>query len=164
MALCRMGREYNPSHRTCRSCERQGIKVCKQTKKPRKIHTTGINNGAFVCTKDLKSPNYWTNKQNGRRIYQGERKAWERVLVGAYYLFGPAKGKRRLTVTRFVPNRNHFMRDKTNREGSLKPLEDALVNLKVLVDDRDEFLDRLDLKQEIDPGHPRVEILIEDIA
>ena len=83
--------------------------------------------------------------------------------MGTVFLFGKAEGKRRLTVTRYVPNRNWFMRDKTNREGSLKPLEDALVNLKVLIDDRDEWLERPDLIQEIDKEFPRVEILIEDI-
>ena len=164
MALCQLGREYNPLHRTCKSCVAQGIKKCSQTKKSRKLYTAGVNNGAFVCTKDLRSPNYWTNKQYGRRIYVGEPAQWERLLMGTVYLFGKAQGKRRLTVTRFVPNRNWFMKDKTNREGSLKPLEDALVNLGVLIDDRDEWLDRLDLIQEIDKEFPRVEILIEDLA
>lgn len=163
---CFLGRAYDVKHAACISCIRQGIKTCKQVKKRRaaqEIHTVVAEGKWLVCTKDLRTPNDWTNKMYGKKIYRGERAAWEKQFRGTVHLWGKASGKRRLTVIRYVPDKRSLMKDKTNREGAMKPLEDALVNQGVLVDDKDEFLERAELRQEIDQARPRVAILVEDI-
>jgi hypothetical protein len=163
---CFLGRVYDDKHATCISCIRAGEKTCKQVKKKRKahdIHTVMAEGKWLMCTKDLRTPNDWTNKMYGKKIYRGERSAWEKQFRGIIHLWGKASGKRRLTVIRYVPDKRYLMKDKTNREGAMKPLEDALVNQGVLVDDRDEFLERADLRQEIDPARVGVAILVEDI-
>jgi len=158
-------RFYNSDHPTCRSCISQGANTCKpqKQKKVRKRYEAYQRGNVLVCTKDLRTPNDWTNKEYGKRIYRGEREAWKRLFRGAFFIWGKPTGRRRLTVTRYVPGKNHFMKDRTNIEGSMKPLEDALVNMGILIDDKVEFLHREEPRQEVDKTFPRVEIEIEDM-
>lgn len=164
--LCTLRTDYDPNHPTCKSCQKQGVKCdLKGRKKSRKQHHNFMKGNKCVCTRDLRTPNDWTNRMgdHGRKVYSGYKKGWLRDLEYAAFAWGEAKGKRRLTVVRFVPNKSHLMKDKTNREGSLKPLEDALVTLGVLIDDCDTHMERPDLEQVVDKCFPRVEITVEDI-
>jgi hypothetical protein len=167
-ACCPFGRPLDEMHPTCVSCRRQQIN-CRQTsharlhkkqKQPVSSYPVGEK---LICIKDLRTPNDWTNKEHGKLIYARERREWEKCLRGSLFLWGKATSKRYLMVTRYIRDARDLIRDQTNREGALKPLEDALVRAGVLVDDRDEFLVREPLKQEIDRSFPRVEICIRKI-
>lgn len=162
--MCYVGRAYDPGHRTCRSCETQGARTCATRKRPRRAQAalgTITEAGVLVVYRDLRTPNAWTNKDRGNLIYRAERKAWERACAPLPHVLGIATGRRLLRVVRVVPDQRHLIRDETNRQGALKPLEDALVRLGVLLDDADEFLTR-ELVQVIDRDRPRVEIRVED--
>lgn len=167
---CSIGRAiFDPQHPTCRSCQKQdiGCRKPKAAKPPLQVYPIG---NRLVVTKDLRTPNDWTGAPNGKAIYRRERSEWGKILQGtrrkmgaALILWGKATGKRRLTVIRYTRRPQDFIKDVTNREGSLKPLEDALVKAGVLIDDRDEFMERPPLRQEVDARFPRVEIILEDL-
>lgn len=163
MAICPVGRtSRDPEHRTCAGCIRRGLDGCRPKRRRVEPPTVHWLNGKVVCTRDLRTPNDWTNKQGGDRIYRSERRAWQKLIEPLSLLWGKPLGRRHLRVTRYVRDGRSLYRDETNREGSLKPLEDALVRLGVLIDDRDEYLSRDPLRQEIDAAWPRVEIEITD--
>jgi hypothetical protein len=163
---CEFGRTYNPEHRSCISCKAQGVSTCNtKKKKTRHENFQAYNKGkVLICTKDLRSPNDWTNKEFGKRIYQGEKRAWKKMFMGTIFLWGRATGKRRLKVTRYVAQKGHFMKDRTNIEGSMKPLEDALTEEGVLLDDEMALMERESPRQIVDAVFPRVEIEVEDIV
>ncbi len=168
------GRTYDPEHPVCVSCERQEGKCSQRHKRGKQRMSLPVRpetiegRRILICDCDLDSPNKWTNKAQGRQIYKGIRQRWERQLMAhAKPWFGKHKNrKRRLTITRYVPTKAHLMRDTTNIEGSPKPLEDALVNLGVLKDDAQQWLERLPVKQSVDPelAHPIVVLCIENIT
>ena len=170
--LCPFGRTHNPDHRTCISCAKKGVKTCTTKKrKTRHENFQAYNKGnVLICTKDLRSPNDWTNRTSknesdlGRKIYQGEKRAWKKMFRGTLFLWGRATGKRRLKVTRYVAQKGHFMKDRTNIEGSMKPLEDALTEEGVLLDDTEALMEREAPEQIVDSLFPRVEIEVEDVA
>ena len=86
------------------------------------------------------------------------------MFMGTIFLWGRATGKRRLRVTRYVAQKGHFMKDRTNIEGSMKPLEDALTEAGVLLDDEMALMEREAPRQIVDAVFPRVEIEVEDIV
>lgn len=167
---CPVGRLFNEKHVTCQACLRQ-IGNCLGTKKNivNKAKNIKIKYNAYpvgnkmICLKDLRTPNDWSNKNNGKFIYRNERNSWEKLLINSIYLWGKPIGKRRLEVVRYVKRSQDMIKDITNREGAFKPLEDALKRVGVIIDDRDEFLERLPLEQKIDISFQRVEILLLDI-
>lgn len=173
-SLCPFGREEDQTHPTCKSCAAQDIpcpssgagvsRLRKQAHAPQLTYPLERDGRkVLMSTAEVVSPNTWVNKRFAMRIYAGERKKWERALSGAVYFFGPHDNrKRELIVRRIVNDRRRFLPDKTNREGAMKPLEDALVKLGVLRDDRDKWLFRHDLIQEVDKANPRTEIEVID--
>ena len=173
---CFIGRVYDPKHATCASCPEISDACTRGARKARRSAeqktraayaaspaTIGGAKALIVTGKDLRTPNDWTNKQNGQRIYTRERQEWERLLRGVIHYWGKQSPiqKRRLTITRYVTDARHLMRDRTNLEGACKPLEDALKAVGVIYDDDQHYLLRDTPRQEI--GAPRVEIILEDV-
>lgn len=162
---CPIGRvAHDPRHPTCASCERQGARTCatKRRASPSRPAPAHLEGRRLVVYRDLRTPNAWTNKERGHLIYRSERRAWERACAALPHVVGMATGRRLLSVNRVVPDRRYLIRDETNRQGAMKPLEDALVRLGVLLDDADQHLER-EMFETISHGHcPRVEITIEE--
>lgn len=161
MTMCPFGRTYSASHATCRSCEvQQGPCKAKPKKRAQAVTVRTWHEGmALITTQYLASLNAWNNKP--RYHYTAERKAWEAVLSGTVFLWGKAKGKRRLTVKRLVKNRSGLIKDRDNLIGALKPMKDILTRMGVFVDDSDEFL-FFSIEQGVDKN-PRVEITVGDV-
>jgi Holliday junction resolvase RusA-like endonuclease len=174
--LCDIGRVYDPKHATCRTCPEQSDACRRGAKKQRRAAVEKerssftaspvIIDGAkaiIVTGKDLRTPNDWTNKKNGQRVYVRERKEWERLLSGVIFWWGHQRNgvKRRLSITRYVARADHLMKDRTNLEGACKPLEDALKLAGVIIDDNQKYLLRDTPHQDI--GDPRIIISLEDM-
>ena len=174
--LCRFGRPNKDLHHpTCRSCQAAGIKCgAAEVKGKRKSYRSWVEERdgkkILVTNFDLKSLNTHVNKANGAQIYRGFKATWQRMLGYrkdgkgsniALLIFGPHRNKkRRLEVIRYIKSRKSSM-DETNLQGSLKPIEDALVLAGVLKDDKREWLDRVPPVERIDKENPRVEITVE---
>lgn len=157
MALCKIGRNYDPNHPTCRSCERQGI-VCQKPKKAKlsDLVKTWHAGKVLMTTAYLPSSNHWHGRP--RYVYLQERKKWEQILVGTWALWGvQGEDKRTLLVRRFVSNQNSMILDYDNRVAAIKPLKDTLIKVGVLKDDTDEFC-AFQVEQFIDSSNPRTEI------
>lgn len=159
--ICPGNRTFDADHVSCRSCLRQGIKCPQQSRKKVRVAVVSgpAGPGRWMTTLDLTSPNDWTNKNNGRRIYARCKQQWKKALSGAQYHLGVAQGMRRVEIVRYAP-RGRLM-DKDNCYGSTKPAVDFLVSLGVLLDDDLEHLD-LDVRQEV--GLPRVEFTIKEVG
>lgn len=72
-----------------------------------------------------------------------------------------AAGKRRLTIRRLIERRGKSM-DAPNIIGGAKPLIDALVREKLLVDDTQEYLE-LAAPEEVRDERGGVELVLEDV-
>lgn len=161
--ICGLGRDRRDNdHPVCRSCQRQQAITCVHTAKGKKVkqvfHGTAMMPAGWITSYDLQSPNKYTNKKNGRHIYNGIKKTWARVLTNAVYHLGRATGPRTVRIRRYVSSRSHLM-DRDNLVGSCKPLLDEIVDQDILIDDNTDML-TLDVEQE--KGIPRVEIFVED--
>ena len=164
--------KFDIDHPTCRSCQRQGV-VCQKPKrkKRRSQHSSGVvlidGINVLVCQTDLRSPNDWNNSLKAHEIYAGEKRKWKRLFRNIKYVWGTQRPgiRRKLQVTRRVPNGNFLIKDFGNRVFTLKPVEDALKEAKVIIDDAEEYLESLPPAQVVDPGlkEPMVEIRLTDI-
>lgn len=168
---------YSTNHPVCVSCQQSGVVCGKKARRVKKVKGQRIHHSGpehrgglkvMVCHTDLRTPNDWNNKIDSRLIYLGERSKWTRLFRNVLHLWGPQPQgvRRRLSVTRIVPNRRFLMKDLDNRFFSLKPLEDALKINGVLIDDAEEFLETLPPRQEIDPQRQEtvVEVVLEDLV
>ena len=177
MGICVFGRSQKDlTHPVCKSCQDQG-ETCtvnsKEAKQRQRSLPTNVRHDttggvkSLTCFTDLRTPNDWTNKKNGQKIYRKEREHWFKIMNSHGIMFwGSGKSKkRRMSVTRYVPDERHLYRDRTNEEGSMKPLEDAMVRAGIFHDDERKWLDRLPLKQVVDPtlDNPIVNIIVTEI-
>jgi|GEM_PF-2865835 len=164
----------DPNHTVCISCKKAGVRCPKARKgrsKPRRRHSSGPieRDGRVImlCRTDLRTPNDWNNRTLGQQTYLGERQKWTRLFRNVVHLWGPQPEgvRRRLTVTRIVPDRRFLIKDFDNRIFALKPLEDALKVAGVLTDDAEKYLEALPPRQRVDPAckEPVVEVILEDI-
>lgn len=162
---CPVGRTFDPLHATCGSCpvdcHKGGTKRTRKTGGRSETVNTAFNGRTLVTTARIEGLNKWNNKD--RHAYLMERQKWKRILnCGAVYVWGIAKGRRRVTVTRYVANRTGLIRDADNLASCLKPVKDVMTRMQLLIDDSMEFMDS-DVFQQIDSSFPRTEILVEDI-
>lgn len=169
--------KFDPNHPTCRSCQRQEV-PCQAPSRGRKKrvgrqqHSSGFveKDGAMVlvCQTDLRSPNDWNNSLHAHKIYAGEKRKWVRLFRNAFYIWKEQTPgiRRRLSVTRLVPNRRYLIKDFGNRVFTLKPIEDALKQAGVIIDDSEDYLDSRPPEQVVDPSLPEpvVEIRLDDIV
>jgi hypothetical protein len=72
----------------------------------------------------------------------------------------PAVGRRRLVITRYCKSKRYLL-DRGNLVGGCKPLLDAAIIRGLIKDDTEDALDD-HYQQEVDAGHPRTEITVED--
>ena len=162
--LCPIGRDYDAEHASCRSCERQLGPCIAGKKKRRKKATSQVrtwHQGKTLCTTlFVHGLNAWNNKD--RSAYRNIKREWEKVLAGTVFLWGEAKGKRRLTVERVVTSRSHLIADDVNLEAMTKPIEDVLTEQNVLLDDRREYLERR-ISQRVGPDRVAF-IIVEDLS
>jgi hypothetical protein len=132
----------------------------------------------FRLPHELRSPNAtiwrpWTglaaDRAKWERLLRGELREWQamRNLIGFTQdeaRAGPHVTEhselRALTVTRYVPSRAHFMRDERNLQFSIKGLEDALVRVGLLVDDRREWLRCAPVTQHLCPTGAFVTVVL----
>lgn len=87
-----------------------------------------------------RSPNASPRQHWGRRF--DERNFWESVVGSAAHLqeIPKATGRRSVTYEICKPGKIK-LRDKDNLHASIKHLQDALVNMKLLVDDSPEWIE-----------------------
>jgi hypothetical protein len=136
--MCPFGRAFNEVHVTCRSCLASTGKCTNPNKKriaPPPVVNTWNEGKTLYTTLFVHGLNRWNNKN--RSHYYAVRKSWEAVLAGTVFLWGRAKGKRLLTVTRTVKNKSHLITDHDNLVGCLKPIKDVLTRQGVFIDDDD---------------------------
>lgn len=92
----------------------------------------------FVLPRRLKTP----NKTGGFWASHGERLAWERMLQGAEIkgrVFLPT-WRQKMRVLRLTPSKRWLL-DKDNLDFSCKRLQDAMKELKFIMDDNAKWLD-----------------------
>ena len=172
---CIMGRSIkDEKHPVCQSCEEQAL-VCSESKKSKRKKRSSlqvrpiIENGkkSLVIHCKLESPNKWTNKKYGQKIYRGIRDQWQTLLsFHAVGLWGKHKNrKRRLSIIYYVPDGRARIRDSDNQQGACKPVIDALTRCDIFFDDNDTRLDRLPLQQIVDAtlDEPMVSITVSEI-
>lgn len=156
--MCWIGRDhYDANHPTCVSCRKQGV-ACRKpkaaTKRPPLSSGVAMRDGGpvLICETDLRTPNDWNNKLNAQKIYMGEKRKWVRLFRNIFYIWGAQQeGSRRvLEVTRRVPDRRFLIKDFGNRVFTLKPLEDALKEAGVIIDDSEDFLESVPPIQVVD--------------
>lgn len=97
--------------------------------------------GTLRIARELKSP----NKFQGHhwRVKHRETQDWEFMIrvavlgIDRRFSFGPrlVPFRRRVTVTRIVPSRQHFIRDDDNLRFSTKAVNDSLKRLGLVYDD-----------------------------
>jgi hypothetical protein len=154
---CPVGRTFDANHATCRSCP----VACQKPRKVRQAGNAGpAGQGRWMTTLDLSSPNEWTNKKNGRMIYQSIKRQWQKALRGTIFHLGAAKGRRRVEIVRYAANPAHLM-DKDNAYAGCKPLLDCLTAAGIIIDDGPEYIE-LSVRQEI--GEARVEITVTSLG
>ena len=95
---------------------------------------------------------HWTEQRKIKESY-----AWELVAVGAHDLKYKVKNREK-RIVRFMSFRLGML-DMGNLAGGFKPLEDALVDMDLLVDDSPKYAD-ISYFQKIERENPRTEILI----
>lgn len=105
----------------------------------------------FTIGRELRSPNRWK-----RHLAEwAESKTWQRLLLASvrnlplHVLFPWPEGRRRVTVTRWVPTRRNFLLDRDNQHFVVKPLNDALKRLGWIKDDREIWLEQPIPTQEV---------------
>jgi len=83
-----------------------------------------------------------SNKGPGRHKYRKFREDYEELLRAfmAKLEIPKARGRRRVFITRLYSARGQ-KRDRGNIVGGCKPLLDAMTNVGLLVDDKEEFLE-----------------------
>lgn len=88
------------------------------------------------------------------------KKKYLKELKGYEYVVGVAKGKRKVTVTRYG---SRFL-DIDNLWGSMKPLFDALKERKLIIDDNGKYL-VVDFQpqEKVSRGDELTSIIIEDL-
>lgn len=91
------------------------------------------------------------------RLILKKRYGWELVVAGANELKYKVKDKEK-RIVRFMSFRPGML-DIGNLAGGFKPLEDALVDLKLIFDDSPKYAD-ITYFQKIDRENPRTEIRI----
>lgn len=109
-----------------------------------------------------RSPNASARKHWGHKVE--ERKFWEMALGHQAWLAGvaPASGKRSV---RYELERKGGvkLRDKDNLNASVKHCQDALVNLGLLIDDDDQWLEWLGVGETNGLKQTRTLIILEDV-
>ena len=95
---------------------------------------------------------HWVSRHKLKEAY-----TWELVAVGAHDPKYKVRGQEKRTV-KFMSFRPGML-DVGNLAGGFKPLEDAMVDLKLIFDDSPKFADITYFQKRI-RGHPRTEIRI----
>lgn len=160
---CSLGRRTrDDAHPVCQSCQRHSIQCGSRHPSPKSSKARTVttvetrSDGPVLVVRGL--PLKTLNDYLGDRYAYGDhRRAWGSALAGAAGTFPAQPGVALLRVRRIVARKQGFIRDETNLQASLKPLEDALVSAGALVDDSITLL-RREIVQLTDKRDPRVEI------
>jgi len=125
---------------------------------------------SYHLARILKSPNTWQGRH--WRVKDRDTREWQVALAWAVWLSSchgepppQATGRVRVTVTRFVPTRRHFIRDEDNLRFCTKPLNDALTRLGWIRDDSRRWLEQPLPSQRVSVDHRHWTVVtIEPIA
>lgn len=121
--------------------------------------------------RELVSPNRWGRMHWGQRNrlrQEWEHDIWALLTIDDRMRLRIAGGtvrRMRVEVTRDVPSGRNLIKDDDNLTAACKPLLDALKRLKLIHDDRREFLYLVPPGQRVIGGKQHwTDILIEEIA